>query len=873
MGEKEEAIRKIQSQLDKKSTGNQPESLEQQEASLIETEDSGLLDQIEMLNTCMTRLEKDKQCLQEENNRLKGIISDQEATMAFLQNELGSLKEQSDLVEEKSAEEDNELVDENDDEIILLTNNELLPEESKVITDIIVSKDGSIIENEGISDITKRTIDAVIDIENGEEIKANDFFRQPESIIFKMRTELQKAIYLERPKWVCKYCGQMVKISGRKLERGMATFFSHLRDSDDCDCKTTTGRTKCEIEREKYARCNEGERHKELKQLLVNYLSRTEGVSDIQTEHTVKTGHPILRWRRPDIEAHFQGKDIVFELQLSTTFVSVMTERDLFYRLNKMFIIWVFNFDDDSQYVDLNNMMIKDVYYNNKRNIFIFDEAAQEESKRRNQLVLKCNWLKPNDEWMYPNENSSNNLGGIFITLADLHFDSTYKPYYVDAETLFWEQHPELKKTVINIEEENQIIISELDKKAFSQQQEKEEKKEWFDNVQDAFELDKIYKYTQKYLIGTKEGKYGLITTEGEIGINFIYDSITSRKQWIEAIKKQEIDLYEKNTYRLIDTKIRKISPLDDNLYMVGKMLDNNFLLGLMGKKGELLTEIKYSEIKQWSVDKIRVMEYGKQALIDRTGHEIITGYDFIGDLDENERASVLFKGISGYIDAEGKQIYTENKILKDGWEKVKTVNGWGIIKEGKEYVPCSFDEIASYRGEMIGLDGMKIEMTHLNLDIDCPLCVKFARKNDRGMLVFKVGEREAFMNIRQQQKAKNVGLEVENLSEMYVSYVNLERQLLYLSVVPVRPIPTDISYSDLDYVVGEKYSGTILRKNLYGLIVKFGDGKSVFLHQNTLGNYSLADFNNGQLLELEKIGYDRKYGKHIWKILSMGNK
>ena len=78
------------------------------------------------------------------------------------------------------------------------------------------------IQPEGFGDIdkTKRTIDTVVDVETGKEIHAKDFFSQPESAIFKMRTELQKAIYLRHPKYICKYCGQMVKISGRKTERG-----------------------------------------------------------------------------------------------------------------------------------------------------------------------------------------------------------------------------------------------------------------------------------------------------------------------------------------------------------------------------------------------------------------------------------------------------------------------------------------------------------------------------------------------------------------------------------------------------------------------------------------------------------------------------
>ena len=96
-----------------------------------------------------------------------------------------------------------------------------------------------------------------------------------------------------------------------------------------------------------------------------------------------------MNWRKPDVIAKYNNLNIVFELQLSTTFISVVVQRDIFYRLNDYFIIWVFNFDDNQKYVDLTNLMCKDIYYANKRNVFIFDAEAQQASEEREELVLK----------------------------------------------------------------------------------------------------------------------------------------------------------------------------------------------------------------------------------------------------------------------------------------------------------------------------------------------------------------------------------------------------------------------------------------------------------------------------------------------------
>ena len=152
--------------------------------------------------------------------------------------------------------------------------------------------------------------------------------------------------------------------------------------------------------------------------------------------------------------ADYNDIHLVFELQLSTTFVSVVVQRDIFYRLNDYFIIWVFNFDDNEKYVDLANLMCKDIYYANKRNVFIFDKDAQQESEERGELVLKCNWLDIDNTWHY--SSTKGNGDGVLITLDQLKLDKeTCKPYFFYAETPYYEIHPSVKDRIFNEERSN----------------------------------------------------------------------------------------------------------------------------------------------------------------------------------------------------------------------------------------------------------------------------------------------------------------------------------------------------------------------------------------------------------------------------------
>jgi hypothetical protein len=223
--------------------------------------------------------------------------------------------------------------------------------------------------------------------------------------------------------------------------------------------------SKEQIEARKYGLVAESDRHKRLKRLiheaLEGYASRAKGVADVVEEKRVNSNLPYMNWRKPDVIAKYNNLNIVFELQLSTTFISVVVQRDIFYRLNDYFIIWVFNFDDNQKYVDLTNLMCKDIYYANKRNVFIFDAEAQQASEEREELVLKCNWLDTDNTWHY--SSTKGNGDGILITIDELKFDKeTAKPYYFDAETPYYEIHPEVRERIQKEERSKQQMIDDL---------------------------------------------------------------------------------------------------------------------------------------------------------------------------------------------------------------------------------------------------------------------------------------------------------------------------------------------------------------------------------------------------------------------------
>lgn len=867
----DEANKKIKSLEEKGSTEPIPN---------VQDGDDENKDEVENLKRQFDNLQKQLEQANEENRKLRAKTSNQNSTIDNLKREIKeqkvTIESQSKVIAELKNTQKDVAPSEADDE--KNADNDLPPitisgDQSTSIIEGTIISEGS----KSSPDPTKRTIDTVIDIETDKEIYAKSFFAQPEGVVFKMRTELEKAIYLRRPKFVCKYCGQMVKISGRKTERGIARFFSHLRDSDDCDYKTTTGRTRREINREKFARCNEGERHKFLKAEIAKYLDNTKGVTDVRTENTVKGNHPILRWRRPDVIANYRGQEVVFELQLSTTFVSVIAERDLFYRLNHKHIIWVSNFDEQGEHVDLTNMMIKDIYYNNRLNIFIFDSDAQRESEKNGELMLKCNWLKPDGDWEYPNGNTSDKLGGKFIRISELTFDRTYKPYYVDAEQAYYAAHPEFKLKVADIEEENKEILAGLDrlwKEEFKRTEEEQQKTEEIVNeIIEDNEIDGDIKANKKYIIAQRQGQYGLVTYDGLIRMPFIYAEIKAHRGWYEGKRNGVIEILDSN-YELIDTDIRRIEKLGDSNKKYVKENGDDWLWGIMDNNAHPIAQPIYSKVDVWSADKFIAVRNGQYCILNKDGHILIAGYDFISELNSEGVATISKDGREGCIDAECQAIKTDTEKISDSLSKINKLGKWGIENnDGTIVVPYEYDDLGSFNNGVIGLCGIYFTQLETNLNTDCPVQVKYVSRNERKMLIFQVGNREAFMNLRQQQKAIKNGLKPTELTQMYYSHVNKEKNLLYLSATPVKALvgKQQMGTKDSDIQVGSIIEGSVVHVDKNYFIIKSEKGQTAYINRAMYGEYySNTAFIKGQNVRVEKVGFDSKHNKHVWKILSV---
>lgn len=223
-------------------------------------------------------------------------------------------------------------------------------------------------------------------------LDANEFLDNcSDEEFFKFRRKIEEA-RKKFPIALCSVCYQPVVLRG---DAHRTKFFAHTKNSADCPIKTTTNLTEDELRALKYNGQKEGAAHRINKEKIAKLLLLDDLFEDdVKVEATFRQENHVgisKEWRRPDISCVLKHASIqlVIELQVSTTFLDVIINREAFYRRNGAYILWVFISFDPDKFTTL------DIAYGNFANVFVFDSEAEVESEKFNKLILKCYYRMP----------------------------------------------------------------------------------------------------------------------------------------------------------------------------------------------------------------------------------------------------------------------------------------------------------------------------------------------------------------------------------------------------------------------------------------------------------------------------------------------
>ena len=278
----------------------------------------------------------------------------------------------------------------------------------------------------------------------------------------KARMRIEESKQKGIAKYSCPLCAQTLSLRGG-LQSKFVMHFAHPRMPEHkCPYKTSDNHTPDELAAMKYNGLKETAEHRLVKARLLRALRMDAGVEpdSLYSEKIYRAKLPDKSWRRPDVAARWNGKSIVFEAQLSSTFVTVIANRRNFYTENGVELIWIFAHRPnlDTGFMPFTG---KDIFYNNNFNLFVVNSDTDAESLKRNKLVIEAWWPDPTT---FSLEQPSNDWCSQPVTLDQLTFNHEKRVvFYFDFEAAMIkkQQQEKIQKIAFENKHKDNLVVDD----------------------------------------------------------------------------------------------------------------------------------------------------------------------------------------------------------------------------------------------------------------------------------------------------------------------------------------------------------------------------------------------------------------------------
>lgn len=579
----------------------------------------------------------------------------------------------------------------------------------------IEMSDGSIVDMPEITNdsnrLTQRTIEYVYD-ENGKTVYADEFFERSAEEIAQVSRKMSEAEISGDSYWTCGLCHHRVKIAHRTHNGRESLFFVHANRNHYCPwINKATSSKDAIIDDEGLLDTEDLEveetiedrktKSRELKEkifaLLTSSASEDMGISDVQMDEIIRSNVPYMRWRRPDISFSYNGRRMVIELQKKSHGLDSIVDRDVFFRLNDIQILWVFGSDSDTSYEYMRQLNYKNTMFDNHRNVFVFDKEAQEKSEEESILFLKCNWLNDDDTWHFRIETSGTN--GKLINIEELICDDEYcKPFHYDANEEYFAKYPEAREAYLATKMSREELKKAIEEKwtrdknyedALANMRQRNLKATpycvqglWGFRFNTTVIIPPIFTVEPKDLYNG----YYLVNQGGNLGIVNYYGQ--KKVNWDGIIVCDDMN-YDKDNKRILFARKDK--------------------WGVADLDGKEMIPPCYETIQNWNTNAYRAKKDGKWGIVD-IYNNLLTEfqYDSIGDLRNGSAPATMahpkkpWKTVSGYIDETGSKLISKRDKQNDGRVMVESFEMWGIMTaNGENIVPCIYDEILPWAANL----------------------------------------------------------------------------------------------------------------------------------------------------------------------------
>ncbi len=226
----------------------------------------------------------------------------------------------------------------------------------------------------------------ITDFDTGEPVDIVQFIRRETRLVIQDRNIMRSRYRAEpaNPWLVCTLCGAAVQLVSHMDRR---FYFRHMPEEENRGCPVNTkGQFSAdEINAMKYNGAKEGLAHQRLKEIVRDGI-QADPRFDTPLVERVWRGMERKTWRKPDVQTTWGDRKFAFEIQLSTTFLSVIVDRRDFYRAENEHLIWIFRSFDPHR----TRRAEEDIFYNNNSNVFVVNQQTLQQSRQAQRLMLEC---------------------------------------------------------------------------------------------------------------------------------------------------------------------------------------------------------------------------------------------------------------------------------------------------------------------------------------------------------------------------------------------------------------------------------------------------------------------------------------------------
>ena len=234
----------------------------------------------------------------------------------------------------------------------------------------------------------KRTLKEAIDLDTMKVISIDDLIDSMNAGTEKydyIRHEATGRSQANNPRYVCAKCGHSVYAPLEPSKK--LPYWQHFKGAPtDCIWWTGNNHTIDEVSARQFQGAQESPLHLKIKTHVAECLNLDENASEIKIEEYIFDENKDKR--KPDVQAVWQEKRIVFEIQLATTQIPIILARESFYKEQGIPLIWfVWNFEE-CELIDM-NQSIRDIYRRHYNNLFSIDTETMALSIENNKLMFR----------------------------------------------------------------------------------------------------------------------------------------------------------------------------------------------------------------------------------------------------------------------------------------------------------------------------------------------------------------------------------------------------------------------------------------------------------------------------------------------------